>query len=117
MEKNRFMRIMVMFDLPTLTKTDLRIYRKYVKYLEKDGYIRVQYSIYSKLCINTDAVRTNIKRLKKHSPKHGDIRMMVITEKQYQKIEDFNSSKSVQEQITTVDRTVIIGGMNDETEE
>lgn len=103
-----------MFDLPTETKRDIKNYRLFVKKLTNEGYIRIQYSIYSKLCINKDSAITASRKLKRIAPDSGDIRYMVITEQQYQNIVNINETYSLQEQITTCDRTVMIGGMNDE---
>lgn len=114
MIRSSFMRLVVIFDLPTLTKTDLRRYRKFVKYLVSEGYLRVQYSVYSKLCINNDSAETAAKRLAINAPSEGDVRYLVITEKQYQNIVNLNDVHSLQESVTTTDRTLLIGGMNDE---
>ena len=103
-----------MFDLPTETKKDLKNYRLFIKKLTNEGYIRIQYSIYSKLCINKDSAITASRKLKRIAPDSGDIRYMVITEQQYQNIVNINETYSLQEQITTSDRTIMIGGMNDE---
>lgn len=103
-----------MFDLPTETKKDLKNYRIFVKKLTNEGYIRIQYSIYSKLCINKDSAITASKKLKRIVPDSGDVRYMIITEQQYQNIVNINETYSLQEQITTCGRTVMIGGMNDE---
>ena len=110
---DKFMRLIVLFDLPTLTKTDVRNYRKFVKFLTSEGFIRVQYSVYCKLCINNDSIITYKKRLETNSPVDGDIRYLAITEKQYLGIKNINNTYSLEEQITNVDRTVIIGGMNE----
>ena len=114
MIRNQFMRMIVIFDLPTETSKDLKEYRKFVKYLINDGYIRIQFSVYSKLCINTDSAKTSAKRLRNNSPEDGDVRYLIITEKQYQNVVNVNANYSLQESITTTDRTVMIGGMNDE---
>ena len=114
MIRNSFMRIIVIFDLPTETKADIRRYRKFVKFLESDGFLRIQYSVYCKLCINSDSAKTAGKRLKNNSPEKGDVRYLMITEKQYQNIININGIYSLQENITTTDRTLLIGGMNDE---
>lgn len=103
-----------MFDLPTETKTDLKKYRIFVKKLVNEGYIRLQFSVYSKLCINKDSAITASKKIKRIAPDKGDIRYMIITESQFQNMININETYSLQEKITTVDRTVMIGGMNDE---
>lgn len=114
MIRNSFMRLIVIFDLPTESKTDQRNYRKFVKYLTKEGFLRIQYSVYSKLCINSDSAKTASKRLSSNSPTEGDVRYLIITETQYQNIVSVNNIYSLQENITNTDRTLLIGGMNDE---
>lgn len=64
----RFMRLIIMFDLPTETKQDKRIYTHFVKFLKEEGYVRMQYSVYSKLCINNDSLMTFKKHLLLHAP-------------------------------------------------
>ena len=86
----------------------------FVKYLESEGYVRLQYSVYSKLCINADSAETAAKRVRLNSPPEGDIRYLIITETQYQRIVSVNDTHSLQEQITTTDRTIMIGDMNNE---
>lgn len=114
MIRNSFMRLIVIFDLPTITKAEVKQYRQFVDYLTKEGFLRIQYSVYSKLCINNDSARTASKKLMINTPSKGDVRYIVITEKQYQRIVNVNGTYTMQESITTTDRTVMIGGMNDE---
>lgn len=108
------MRLIVMFDLPVETGIDKSNYRKFVKFLSEEGYIMIQYSIYCKLCINNDAIATAKKKLENKCPLNGDVRYLAITEKQYQNIRNINNTYSLEEQITTTDRTLIIGDMNNE---
>lgn len=112
--KNRFMRILLFFDLPVTTAKGRREYKRFVKFLTSDGFIRIQYSVYCKLCINSDSAYTESKHVMSESPVDGDVRFIVITETQYQGIVNVNDTHSLQEMITTDDRTIIIGGMNDE---
>ena len=58
------MRIIVMFDLPTLTSKDKRNYILFRKFLIKNGYMMLQYSIYTKIAINRNAMDLHIKKLK-----------------------------------------------------
>ena len=113
MDRNRFMRILLFFDLPTETSKDKREYRKFVKFLISEGFIRIQFSVYCKLCINSNSARTISKRIKSSSPK-GDVRYIIISEQQYQDITNINDSHSLNEMITTTDRILVIGGMNDD---
>lgn len=115
--RNSFMRLIVIFDLPTETKKDLKEYRDFVKFLTKEGYLRIQFSVYSKLCINNDSAKTASKKIMKNSPIKGDVRYLIITETQYKSIVNVNNKYTLQEAITTTDRTLMIGGMNDENSE
>lgn len=112
--RNSFMRLVVIFDLPTLTKTDQRRYRKFLKFLTSEGYLMIQYSVYCKLCINNDSAKTASKKLMNNAPSEGDVRYLIITELQYQNIININNIHSLQETVTTTDRTLMIGEMNDE---
>ena len=44
----RFMRVIVFFDLPTLTLEDKKEYRNFRKFLLKRGFAMMQESVYSK---------------------------------------------------------------------
>lgn len=115
MEKIRFMRLLLFFDLPTLSNADKREYRHFIKFLEAEGFLRVQFSVYAKLCINADSAETCKNHLLKQAPVKGDIRFMVITERQYQNIVNINKTFNLQDELTTIDRSIMIGGMNDES--
>ena len=81
------MRILVFFDLPVKTKHQQREATRFRNFLIKDGYHMIQYSVYARTCNGTDAVEKHKKRLKNCLPDNGSIRMLVITEKQYESIE------------------------------
>lgn len=84
---SRFMRIMVFFDLPVKTKAQRRAATRFRNFLLKDGYHMVQYSVYARVCNGTDAVEVHKARLSGVLPAKGSVRMIVVTEKQYNNIE------------------------------
>ena len=47
------MRILVMFDLPVITDTDRREYRKFRKFLVLNGFLMLQESVYCKIAQNS----------------------------------------------------------------
>lgn len=81
------MRILVMFDLPTLTMSDRRNYTRFRKYLLKNGFLMMQESVYCKLALNTTVANAIIANVKKNKPPDGLVQMLMITEKQYSKME------------------------------
>ena len=79
----RFMRIVVFFDLPTLTGTDKREYRKFRKLLIKNGFIMMQESVYTRMVLNQTVQNSVIELLKKNKPPAGLVQALVVTEKQF----------------------------------
>ncbi len=102
------MRLMLFFDLPVKTKRDKRVYANFRKYLISKGYMMIQYSIYVKLFANRDAVTNHVKLLKRELPKKGQIRIMMVTEKQYAKMEVILGGISRQEQRITRDALIVL---------
>ena len=83
----KFMRMIVFFDLPVTEKAAQKAATKFRNFLINDGYLMVQYSVYSRVCNGYDAVKTHEKRLKQHFPPNGSVRLLTITEKQYESMQ------------------------------
>ncbi len=77
------MRMMVFFDLPTVTKAEKRAYTLFRRFLLNDGYDMIQFSIYGRILNGTDAEEKHMKRLLVNLPPEGSIRVLTVTEKQY----------------------------------
>jgi len=107
MMRFRAMRIIVFFDLPTLTKTERRQYTVFRKYLIEQGFIMVQESVYSKIALNSTAKDKVISNLRTNKPKAGNVQVLIVTEKQYHTIE-FLAGESQKEIVDSGDRLVIL---------
>lgn len=83
----RFMRVIVFFDLPSVTVTDRRNYNKFRKYLIKSGFIMMQESVYTKLALNQSVADSIIKSVKSNKPEDGLVQLLCVTEKQFSKME------------------------------
>lgn len=79
----RFMRILVMFDLPVNTSSERKDYRDFRKFLIKNGFLMMQESVYCKLLLNRTAVDTILNNIDKNKPARGLIQALIITEKQF----------------------------------
>ena len=79
----RYMRIIVFFDLPVMTKAERKRATRFRKDLIDDGYIMLQFSVYSRICKGLDTVEKHKKRLKTFIPANGSVRVLTVTEKQY----------------------------------
>ena len=82
----RFMRIVLFFDLPTLTEKNRKEYTRFRKFLIKTGFMMLQESVYVKLALNTTTTNTLMNNLEKNKPEEGLIQILLVTEKQYSKL-------------------------------
>lgn len=84
---------MVLFDLPTETKTDRRQYALFRKRLIEDGFIMLQYSVYTRHCASDESAEVHCKRIKAILPPRGEVRILKITEKQFERMQVYHGSK------------------------
>ncbi|UTY39230.1 CRISPR-associated endonuclease Cas2 [Allocoprobacillus halotolerans] len=97
------MRLILFFDLPMTTKEEVKIYTCFRKYLIKNGYMMMQFSVYCKIFPNREATVKHVDILRKNVPKQGQIRLLMVTEKQYSKIEIIVGGISNQEKIVNAE--------------
>ena len=103
-----FMSLILFFDLTVTTKKDRKTYAQFRKYLIQNGYMMMQYSVYCKIFANREAAVKHVANLEKSVPKKGQIRLLLVTEKQYAKIEIITGGKSMQETILNSDSFIKI---------
>jgi CRISPR-associated protein Cas2 len=101
------MRVMIFFDLPTLTAKNRRDYNRFRKYLIKNGFLMMQESVYCKLALNATASTAIMKNVRKNKPPDGLVQMMNITEKQFAKIE-FVVGEGNSDLVNSVERLVVL---------
>ncbi|MEZ7570101.1 CRISPR-associated endonuclease Cas2 [Streptococcus anginosus] len=89
----RYMRMILMFDMPVETAEERKAYRKFRKFLIKEGFIMHQFSVYSKLLLNSSANNALLERLKINNPKKGSITLLTVTEKQFSRMIYLNGEK------------------------
>ena len=70
----RIMWVLVLFDLPTETKKDKKMYADFRKNLQKDGFTMFQFSIYVRHCGSSENAAVHIKRVKSFLPEYGNIK-------------------------------------------
>ena len=104
----KIMRLICMFDLPVETAEDKRIYREFRKILIKEGFTMMQYSVYVRTCPSRDFAKGIEKRLKENVPKDGNVRLLTVTEKQYDDMVMLVGSKSLTEEVVNEKRMLIL---------
>jgi len=89
----RFMRLIVFFDLPMITKSELRTYTQFRKSLIKDGFVMMQESVYTKILLNGTMAQLTMEKLKKYVPNKGLVQSLLVTEKQFTSIKYLTGTK------------------------
>ena len=97
MSRLKIMRVMVFFDIPTTTKANRHDASVFRKFLNSEGYNMMQYSVYVKICSGIDSANRAVARLQKQLPPQGNIRAIIITEKQWGDMYLFLGTPSQQE--------------------
>ena len=75
--------IMVMFDLPTITKEEKRDYTRFRKYLLREGFIALQYSVYARYSACRENARKYYRYIEAIVPPGGHVRLLMVTDKQF----------------------------------
>lgn len=100
------MRIIVMYDLPNNNYEESKEYQRFRKLLIKNGYIMMQFSVYSK-CLNIkNKFESEVKKISKFIPTQGNIRVLAVTEKQYQNIIYLNGESNINEKVNGEERFI-----------
>jgi len=85
--------IIVLFDLPMITKVERKRYALFRKRLMKDGFTMMQYSVYIRHCASNENAQVHVQRVKNNLPPDGEVRIIKITDKQFARIEVFYGKK------------------------
>lgn len=89
----RVMWVLVLFDLPTETKRDIKAYTIFRKNLMRDGFTMFQKSIYVRHCASMENAEVHIKRVHNFLLDFGNVALMCITDKQFGDIKVFYGAK------------------------
>jgi CRISPR-associated protein Cas2 len=81
--------VLVMFDLPTETAHDRKVYAKFRKKLLQDGFSMFQFSMYIRHCPSRENADVHIQRAKNSLPEKGHVGILCITDKQFGMMEIF----------------------------
>lgn len=80
----RLMWLMVMFDLPVLTKAERKAATGFRNFLLDEGFEMTQFSVYMRHVVGKEQAEAVTKRVEKSAPRTGKIRVIFLTDKQYE---------------------------------
>ncbi|WP_057828696.1 CRISPR-associated endonuclease Cas2 [Liquorilactobacillus cacaonum] len=99
---------MCFFDLPMVSKTELRHYRIFRKRLIELGFIMIQESVYVRTLPNRSQLSKYEEQLKRVTPENGLVELMYVSEKQFEERRFLTGEKSPQEVVIGNNKMVII---------
>ncbi len=85
--------IIVLFDLPTDTKTARRQYTQFRKALLTNSFSMMQYSVYMRHCASDENATVHVARVKASLPPNGEVRIIKITDRQFARIAVYYGKK------------------------
>ena len=89
----RLMWIMVMFDLPVVTKRERAAATKFRNFLLDQGFEMAQYSVYMRFCAGKEQTEAYERRIRENLPGRGSVHILYFTDKQYENIVSFVGRK------------------------
>ena len=87
------------------TKTE---YTKLRKFLQRDGYIRIAPEVYMRIVQNRKASEKHYRRIDEVAPKTGVVRLLRLTEKQYNNIYMVTGEADYQEKTVGINCHIVI---------
>ncbi len=79
----RVMWLLITFDLPTKTKTEIKCYTQFRKLLLEENFMQMQFSVYIKHFPTVEIARNTAKRIGNLTPPRGKTSFFLITDKQF----------------------------------
>ena len=86
----RLMWMMVMFDLPVLTKQERKDANRFRKFLLDLGFDMCQLSVYMRFCEGKEQAQVYTRKVQSALPLSGNVQIVYFTDKQYENIVNFN---------------------------
>lgn len=91
----RPMWLFAMFDLPVDTKEARKRYTQFRKALLADGFMMLQFSVYARYCASEETSEVHRARMSAAVPDDGQVRLVSVTDKQFEKMKVFYGKKTV----------------------
>ena len=89
----KLMWMIVLFDLPVVTKTERKNANKFRKFLQHQGFDMCQLSVYMRFCAGKEQAQVYTRRVQSALPPSGNVQIIYITDKQYENIVSFSGPK------------------------
>ena len=85
----KLMWIVVMFDLPVVSKVERKAATKFRNTLLDLGFEMMQFSVYMRFCTGFSKIETLGKQVESSLPEGGRVNILFFTDKQYESIKSY----------------------------
>lgn len=89
----RLMWMLVMFDLPVVEAAERAAATQFRLSLLDMGFSRAQLSVYMRFCTSPTQIQTYCQRVEASLPKGGQVNILQMTDKQYERIISFHGRR------------------------
>ena len=91
----RYMWLIAMFDLPVVESRNRKAAARFRKKLIQSGFMMMQFSVYARFFDNEDASDVYARRIKSWLPPMGDVRIILITDRQFSKMKIYRKREEL----------------------
>ncbi|WP_309387332.1 CRISPR-associated endonuclease Cas2 [Cerasicoccus frondis] len=77
--------LVVAFDLPVTEKEARKAYTDFRRFLLKDGFQMIQFSVYARPMVTHSRMQTHLRRVEQEIPPNGSVRAWYVTQAQWQR--------------------------------
>jgi CRISPR-associated protein Cas2 len=92
--KYRAVWLFALFDLPVTTAARRRAYAKFRKLLLRQGFCKLQFSVYARYFANEEASYPMRAAIRDQLPAEGQVRLLLVTDGQFGKQQVFQGKNS-----------------------
>lgn len=86
--------MLVMFDLPVVTASQRKAANRFRLSLLDMGFLRSQLSVYMRFCTSAKQVQVYCRRVEMALPSGGEVNIMQLTDKQYERVISFRGGRA-----------------------
>lgn len=104
---DKFMRVLLMFDIPTKSKKEQKYATRFRNELIKQGFFMMQFSVYMRICKGVSAAKSAVERVRGILPPLGNVRTLIITEKQFDNMQILLGSAGFNEKMNN-DKNLVL---------
>jgi CRISPR-associated protein Cas2 len=99
--------MVLMFDLPVMTKPQRKAATNFRQWLLDEGWEMSQFSVYLRWCVGKEQAEARLRVISKHVPKDGKVHVLTVTDRQFETMAVFRGPTRERGRKGTLDQLVL----------